>query len=219
MKTAIIIGATGLTGSLLLTKLLTHSDYSKIIIFGRKSVGFTHNKLNEVICDVINIDEQKEQFKADEVFCCIGTTAKKTPNKELYKSIDYGIPLKCAQLSKENNISRLFIISAIGVNPNSSIFYNRIKGKMERDVLKILPNNVTFLQPSLILGNRGEVRIGERIGVVLMKGLSFLMIGPLKKYKAIQAKTIANAMVLLAKQKDINTYYTSEEIQQVGIET
>ncbi len=217
MKTAIVIGATGLTGSLLLGKLLAHPDYSRIIIFTRKSTNLIHHKLTEVICDVLKIKEQNKLFKADEVFCCIGTTAKKAPNKTIYKSIDYGIPLQCAVLCKENDIQRLMIISALGVDANSAIFYNRIKGEMERDVLGVLPHDITFLQPSLILGNRGEVRIGEQIGVVLMKGLSFAMLGPLKKYRAIQADTIANAMVSLAQLDKLNTYYTSEEIERIGI--
>lgn len=216
MKTAIILGATGLTGSILLDNLLNNPSYNNVIIFVRKSVGFTHKKLKEVICDVINIEEQKELFKANEVFCCIGTTAKKTPDKEVYKAIDYGIPVKCAQLCAENSIPRLFVISALGVNVNSSIFYNRTKGEMERDVLAILPNKVTFMQPSLILGNRGDVRVGEQIGSILMTGLSFLMVGPLKKYRAIQAETIANAMVVLAQQKVVITYVPSNEIQRIG---
>ncbi len=121
-KTAIILGATGLTGSLLLEKLINDSRYDTIKIFARKSVNNSSPKVKEFIANIINLDDLKPDFTGDEVYCCIGTTTKKTPDKNLYRDIDYGIPTKSAQLCKENNISTLVVISALGADPQSTIF-------------------------------------------------------------------------------------------------
>ena len=104
MKSAIILGATGLTGSYILNKLLKRNDYSKIIVFSRRELDIVDQKLEVIICDLLNLEEQKEKFKADEVYVCVGTTNNKTPNKKLYRAIDFGIPVTAAQLCRENGI-------------------------------------------------------------------------------------------------------------------
>ena len=105
-KTAIILGASGLTGSLVLKKLLADDRYETIKLFSRKKIGITNSKLIEKVGNLLELENFKEDLVADEVYCCIGTTAKKTPNKELYKDIDFGIPTKAAQLSQINNIEK-----------------------------------------------------------------------------------------------------------------
>jgi uncharacterized protein YbjT (DUF2867 family) len=145
-------------------------------------------------------------------FCCIGTTKAKTPDKETYKKIDYGIPVTAARLTKQNGIEKFIVISAMGAEENSGIFYNKTKGEMERDVLKQNIEKTYILQPSLIVGNRNESRLGEEIAIFFMKTIGFLI--P-KKYKMIKAETIAEAMLVLAKDGYSEHIITSEKIKEI----
>lgn len=207
MKTAIILGATGLTGRLVLQLLLKDDQYGKIKLFSRSSVAMTNSKIEEHLGDVVNLAFFKDDFFADEVYCCVGTTKAKTPDKEVYRKIDFGIPVKAAQLCKENGIDTLIIISALGANAKSNIFYNRTKGEMEDAVLKLQIPKTHLLQPSLIGGKREEKRIGEWIFKQLMRAANLVMAGPLKKYKSIHPNDIAKTMVWLA-----NNEYRQDKI-------
>jgi uncharacterized protein YbjT (DUF2867 family) len=215
-KTAIILGATGLTGGMLLENLLADSSYSKIKLFSRNSVTNKSEKIEEFIIDLLKLNTFKNDFTADEVFCCIGTTAAKTNDKKRYKSIDYGIPVTAAKLAKENNIQTFIVVSSMGANASSTLFYNKIKGEMERDVLKEKIKNTIILRPSLIGGTRDEFRLGERIGKGLMSLLNPLMIGSLEKYKMIHPNKIAICMQKLAKTPKNKTIYSSQEILEIA---
>lgn len=213
MKTAIILGATGLTGGLLLEKLLIDPYFQKIKLFSRSSSEMDSTKIEEHLIDLFQLEKHSEAFKADVVFCCIGTTKAKTPDKETYRKIDHGIPASAAKLAKANGIKTFIVVSAIGANENSSIFYNKTKGEMERDVLNQNIENTFILQPSLIVGNRKESRFGEIMAEGFMKVFGFLV--P-KKYKMIKAETIAEAMRILAKEGYANKMITSEKIQEIA---
>jgi uncharacterized protein YbjT (DUF2867 family) len=218
-KTAIILGATGLTGSLLLETLLKDERYGHVTLFSRNTCGLKHPKLTEYIVDLFEIEHYKEKFKADTVFCCIGTTKSKTSNKETYKKIDYGIPVAAASLCKQNDIETFVVISALGAKKNSKVFYNRIKGKMEAAVLNFNIKNTYILQPSLITGEREEKRIGESMMKFVFNLLKpFLQLGELKRYLPIHPQTIANCMVWLANNDYKSGRIKSKIIQQIGDE-
>lgn len=212
-KTAIILGATGLTGSILLEKLLSDTSFEKIKLFSRSSVDEKSPKIEEHLIDMFQLENHSEAFTADVVFCCIGTTKAKTPNKEIYKKIDYGIPVTAAKLAKQNGIETFIVISAMGADENSSIFYNKTKGEMQRDVLKQNIKNTYILQPSLIVADREENRFGEKIATFFMKTFGFLI--P-KKYKMIKAATIAEAMIVLAKINYSKQIITSEKLKEIA---
>lgn len=215
-KTAIILGATGLTGKLLLQLLLKDNRYGKIKLFSRSSSGIVNPKVEEYLGDVIGLDAFENEFMADEVFCCIGTTKSKTPDKEMYKRIDFGIPTKAAKLCKANGINTLIIVSALGANPKSNIFYNRTKGEMEDVVIRLQIPKTHILQPSLIGGKREEKRIGEWLFKQLMKVANLVLAGPLKKYKSIHPNDIAKAMVWLANNKYERVKIPSDLIQKIS---
>ena len=166
-KTAIIIGASGLTGSILLEKILIDDRYETIKLFSRKKIEGLPLKVIQHTGNLLELERFKVEFTGDEVYCCIGTTTKKTPDKTIYKAIDYGIPVAAAKLSKENSIKTFVVVSALGANAKSSIFYNKTKGEMERDVLAQNIVNTYILQPSIIGGNRKEKRIGEKLGLLI----------------------------------------------------
>ncbi len=212
-KTAIILGATGLTGSILLENLLKDPSYEKIKLFSRSSAEKNSSKIEEHLIDMFQLEDYSEAFKADVVFCCIGTTKANTPDKETYKKIDYGIPVAAAKLAKQNNIETFIVISAMGADENSSVFYNKVKGEMQRDVLKQNVKNTYILQPSLIAGDRNENRFGEKMATFFMGTFGFLI--P-KKYKMIKAETIAEAMPVLAKKGFSKQQINSDEIKQIA---
>ena len=148
-KTAIILGATGLTGGLLLEKLIDDPNYKTIKIFTRRSTNNTSPKIKEYVIDLLALENYKADFTADEVFCCIGTTSSKTKDKSIYKKIDFGIPATAAKLAKENHIETFVVISAMGANKNSRVFYNKTKGEMEQAVLNQQIKHTYILRPSL----------------------------------------------------------------------
>jgi uncharacterized protein YbjT (DUF2867 family) len=215
-KTAIILGASGLTGGIVLEKLLADDRYKTIKLFSRKSIGISNPKIIENIGDIIELENFKNDFTADEVYCCIGTTAKKTPNKELYKNIDFGIPVKAAQLSKSNNIETFLVVSALGANSQSSVFYNKTKGEMEEEVLKQQIPNTFILRPSIIAGNRNESRSIEKIGLFIFKLFNPLLQRKLKKYRAINANSIAQAMINLANSNEPTQIISSDKIEIIA---
>ncbi len=217
-KTAIILGASGLTGSILLEKLIEDDRYDHIKLFSRSKIEISSKKVIQFVGDLLKLDQVKADFTADEVYCCIGTTSKKTPNKILYRAIDYGIPVHAAQLSKENNIPTFLVVSALGADKNSNIFYNKTKGEMEQDVLHQQIKNTFVLRPSLIGGERKESRILEKIGLVIFKIVQPLFIGKLEQYKITTAENIAKAMIHLA-NNTIHTevIITSNDIKKIAI--
>lgn len=218
-KTAILLGATGLTGNLLLQQLLKDDDFQKIILFSRSSVKLQHPKLAEHLIDLFQLENYKGQFHADVVFCCVGTTQKKTPDKETYRKVDFGIPVTAAKLAKQNKIPKMIVVSAIGADKNSRFFYNKTKGEMEEAVLAEEIAETYILRPSLIDGNREESRPFELAWKKVMRLANFIMIGPLKKYRSIQAETIASAMQILSKNNYPKNIIESEEIKEIVSKT
>lgn len=211
-KTAILLGATGLTGSLLFNQLIDDNTFEKIKVFSRSPIGIRSEKVEEYLVDLLKLENQQQHFKGDVVFCCIGTTKAKTPDKNLYRKIDYGIPVTAAGLAKQNDIPKFIVISSLGANPKSSVFYSKTKGEMERDVLNAAIPETYILRPSLIVGKRNENRFGEKLGSIFLNIFGFLI--P-KKYKVIQAKTISKAMLYLGKETYSEEIIPSDEIKKI----
>lgn len=211
-KTAILLGATGLTGGHLLDMLLSDKSYKKVVVFTRRPTKREHPKLEELVIDLLDLKSYQSLFHGEVVFCCIGTTKAKTPNKELYREIDYGIPVDAAELAMQNNIPSFIVISALGANEKSKIYYNRCKGEMEREVLAQGIPHTFILQPSLIVGDREEKRKGENFAKKILDTFNFII--P-KKYKSIQGIDLAKAMLLISKQKYPNTIISSNEIRHI----
>ncbi|QXP56781.1 NAD(P)H-binding protein [Cellulophaga sp. HaHa_2_95] len=212
-KTAIILGATGLTGGLLLERLLHDERYEKIKLFSRSSVAIKNPKIEEHLVDLLALEEHTANFTADEVFCCIGTTKKKTPDNETYRKIDYGIPVAAAKAAKNNGINTFIVISALGASAKSNVFYNKVKGEMEEAVLEQEMTRTFILQPSLIGGDRTEKRTGEWLFKQVMKVVDVLLVGPLKKYRTIAPDTLAAAMIWLANNEYKEARIASDRIK------
>lgn len=214
MKTALIIGSTGLIGSQLLKILLESSEYEKVITFVKRDSGIQHSKLKQHIIDFDKPETYKELVVGDDFFCTIGTTIKNAGSQEAFKKVDFEYPKQFANLALKSNIKQFLIISSLGADANSSNFYLKTKGEIQDFLKNCTFENVSVLQPSLLLGDRKEFRLGEKIGAFFMKLFSFLLIGNLKKYKPIQSEVVAKAMFSIA-QKNYKGYHI---IESNGIE-
>jgi len=175
-----------------------------------------HEKLEEHFCDLLQIEQAEQWFAVDEVYCCIGTTAAKTPDKDLYRRIDFGIPVAAARLCKQAGVGTLLVISAMGADSKSPVFYNRTKGEMEDAVRAVGVERLYILRPSLIGGERKEPRTGESIARSVLQLVEPLMIGGLRKYRAIEPQTIAGAMLWLANSDVPETVLLSDAIEEIG---
>lgn len=215
-KTAIILGASGATGNEVLKLLLEDSRYNSIKLFSRSSIDNPHPKIKEFTVDLFDLEKHQANFIADEVYCCIGTTKAKTPDLETYHKIDYGIPLAAAKLAKQNNIPVFAVISAIRADPKSSIFYSRTKGEMQEAIMSLKIPTTYILQPSLIIAERPDGRLGEKISAAIMKLFNPLFIGSMEKYRSIKAVTIAKAMVWLCNNHYPEVIVKSDELAKLG---
>jgi len=194
MKTAILIGATGLTGSILLKIILDGNEYSKVVIFVRRDTNIRHPKLEQHIIDFDNFESYTDLIKGDDLYCCLGTTIKKAGSQKAFSKIDMEYPVLFAQAGQQNGVKSFSIISSIGSNSKSSNFYLRTKGLCEDSICEIPYESIFVYRPSILDGNRLESRIGEKLGLYLIRILSFLLIGKLRKYKAIKVERLAKAM-------------------------
>lgn len=190
MKTAIIAGATGLTGHELTRLLIEDTRYSKLILLLRTPIESKHEKIKQVI---FNFEQPNTAvLAADEIFCCLGTTIKHAGSKDAFFKVDYEYVSLIARIGFENAVKKFAVISAMGANKSSKIFYNRVKGKMEETVSQIGFKSCFIFRPSLLLGPRNEFRLGEKVAKIFITLFSFAI--P-KKYKAVEAKQVAKAMI------------------------
>ncbi|MFZ4464014.1 MAG: NAD(P)H-binding protein [Bacteroidales bacterium] len=195
---AVIIGASGLVGNQLLKFLLIDKQIDQVISLGRKELPVSSDKLRQIIVDFQNLNEIVENLHADFLFCCVGTTIKTAGSQENFRNVDYEIPKSLAQLAVKHNIGTMIVISSLGADAQSSNFYLRTKGEMEKVVQSYPIQRTVFVQPSLLLGNRNEYRFGERIATVFMQLFSFAFVGSIRKYRAITSENLAKAMIHIA---------------------
>jgi uncharacterized protein YbjT (DUF2867 family) len=198
MKTAIVIGATGLVGVNLVGKLNDSKAYEKVILLVRRKTELNHLKIEEKIIDFDTIDA--DLVKADDIFCAIGTTLKKAGSKENQYKIDCEYPATIAKMGRQNGVKQFILVSSIGADKNSSNFYLRTKGELEEKIAELNYESFIVVRPSFIIGDRKEFRLGEIIGIFFASLFRPLMLGKLKKYRGVHAISIAKKMVKLANE-------------------
>lgn len=216
-KTALIAGATGLIGKELLQFLLNSNEYDKVIAIVRRPVELDHAKLDERVVDFDQLEQSKEIFAVDDVFCCLGTTIKKAKTKEAMWKIDVDYPVAIARLASSQGARKFLLVSSMNADSDSPIFYSKMKGKLEEEIKQIPFETTAIFRPSLLLGDREEFRLGERAAAAIFTKVPFLFAGPLKKFKAIEGRIVASAMYRAA-QRNIQgvTVYPSEQIHEIG---
>ena len=201
MKTAIVIGATGLIGNLLVKKLLNDNRYRAVKVFVRRPTGINHPKLSVYLIDFDQIDKWKSDITGDELFSAMGTTIRKTKSTTLQYKVDVTYQYEFAKAAAENGVKNYFLVSSTGANAKSKIFYMRIKGELDEKVQKLSFNKIRIFRPSLLLGERPEKRFGEKTAERILKIV--VPIFPfLKNQRPIEGEKIANAMISSANNDD-----------------
>jgi len=202
MKTAIVLGANGLVGQELVKQLTENPNYQQIQVLGRRKLALIHDKINYHSFDFNQ--PNSSLLMGDVLFCCLGTTIKKAGSQSEFRKVDFEYVIQSAKIAFGNGTKSMVVITAMGADAQSSIFYNKVKGEVEKELSSIGFDKLVIVRPSLLLGNRSEFRFGERVAQVCVRFINFLI--P-TKYKGIKAEQVAKAMI----------HYESKSSQPVAI--
>lgn len=191
--TAIILGATGLTGSWLLELLLNDERFDEVRALVRRATGVQHPKLRELLVDFDQPDTWQAQVSGDVLFAAFGTTRSRAGGKTLQYKVDYTYQYRVAQVAAENGVKALVLVSSSGADASSAFFYLRMKGELDRDVQQLPFERVRILRPGVLEGLRREHRPLEHYGTIAIK--TFNQVGLFRKYRPIHVRNLAKAMI------------------------
>jgi uncharacterized protein YbjT (DUF2867 family) len=213
-RSALVAGASGLVGGFVLEALLESPLYREVCSLGRRALPQQHPKLTQRTVDFARL-ENEPLPAADDAFCCLGTTIKKAGSQEAFRAVDHDAVLAFAQAARKAGARRFLLVSALGADARSRMFYNRVKGEAEEHLQRLGFESLVHLRPSLLLGERAENRPSERVAIVVAKAL-----GPLLRPfsgRPIEARTVARAMVVLARDSAGGVRVVpSGELQELG---
>ena len=191
----LVDGGTGLVGMTLLRQLSNVKTFTSVTSLGRSPLPEEIPGVDHRMVDLW--DDLPEDVQPDVLFCALGTTIKQAGSEKEFMRIDHDLPVHLAKASRQRGASTCVVVSAMGADPDSRVFYNRVKGEMENDLARLGYPNLSIVRPSLLLGDRDESRPGEEAASLLMQ--TFTWIIP-KKWRAVKASDVAAVMILLALQ-------------------
>lgn len=206
LKTALVLGATGLVGKALVEQLCRDRRYQTVTCLVRKPLSkdfFTVNaanvaKLQPIVVDFENLEDYQGYFGCQHIYVCLGTTIKKAGNKSAFRKVDFEYVHIAAQLARAQRAISFVWISSVGANAKSNNFYLRVKGELENAIINMSGlDNACAVRPSLLLGEREEMRPAEKLASMLSPWLSPMMLGGLSKYKPVQVTDVAAQMIRL----------------------
>lgn len=218
MGTALMAGAGGLVGAELLRLLLAAEEYERVIALGRRRLEVAHPKLAQVAADFAALEQVTADLRCVDAYCCLGTTIKAAGSQAAFRAVDHAAVLAFAWAAQRAGAQRFFVVSALGADAGSRFFYNRVKGETE-DALQVLGfATLAVFRPSLLLGRRAQARWGERVLAALLWLAEPLLLGRLRKYRAIPAEVVARAMVRCScgRSGQGGLVFLSDEIQDLG---
>jgi uncharacterized protein YbjT (DUF2867 family) len=218
MPIALIAGATGLVGRCLLRQLLDTPEYDRVIALGRRTPDLVHPKLVFVVADFSELEKVTTDLSCDDVFCCLGSTIKRAGSRENFRAVDHGAVLALAWAARRSGARRFFLVSSLGADATSRLFYNRVKGETEEALQVLGFSTLGIFRPSLLLGPRREFRLGERVSAGILWLAEPLLLGRLRQYRAIRAEVVARAMLRCSFGRPDQgvLVYASDEIQDLG---
>ena len=218
-KSALVAGGTGLVGNHLVNLLVQSNEFNTVKVLVREGSSLTKDGVTTIEVNYDHFTEYEEKVEADVIFCCLGTTINKAGSKENFRKVDFTFPVELAKMSLKNGSKQFNIITAGGANSDSLFFYSRVKGDVERSIAGSGFRATNIFRPSLLLGKRNEKRFGELAGSVIAKIINPVMIGSMRKYRAIEAEIVAKAMIRISLAETSGFHvYESDKIQKLGEE-
>lgn len=214
-KTALIFGSTGLVGSELLKIILSSPQYQRVIAFTRSPIDTRHYKLSNIIVDFDRLEMVAHKFIGDDLYLCLGTTMKKAGSKEAFYKVDFTYNFEVARMAALNKVNQLLLVSSVGADPDSSIFYSQVKGKLENSVITLPFWSIHIFRPSLLLGQRNEFRPAEAVSAIFARGINAIGSRFLGKYMPVEAQDVALSMVHAASvlNKGIHLYPSDKIVE------
>jgi uncharacterized protein YbjT (DUF2867 family) len=197
--TALIVGATGLVGGLCLKTLLEAEDYQRVIALTRRAIAVQHPRLVPMTVDFDKLDEI-DPFPTADVFCALGTTIRRAGSQHAFLKVDFEYARNVAVRSSAAGAKQFVLVSSVGADPKSRNFYLRVKAELEKAIGALPFESVHFFRPSFLIGKRTETRLAESVGGAIARALQFALAGKLRKYRPIQAETLAAAMLAAARE-------------------
>ena len=215
-----LIGATGLVGGELLLMLSQIPEVKALKAVTRRPLGKIPPRTDNIVMNFDHLESHAEALKADVFVCCLGSTIKKAGTQKEFRKVDYDYVMTFGRIAEKVGAKKFLVVSAMGADAQSNFFYNKVKGEMERDLKALKIPQIEIFQPSLILGQRKEHRTGKALAQRLSPLFNGLLVGPLKRYRPIQATDIAKAMTIaiLDFHPGVHTY-KSDKIQRIVDET
>lgn len=201
-RTALLAGATGLVGGELLRLLAARRDYDQVRVLGRTPPPREGGTIRYVHTDFSDLDALGAELASETVFCCLGTTIRKAGSEAAFERVDYHMVVDLARAAKKAGARKFLVVSAAGASARSPAFYPRVKARMEQAVGDVGFEAVHILRPSLLLGDRAELRPAERLFQWLAPVYSPFLRGPLRRYRPVSATDVAAAMLTLADRPD-----------------
>lgn len=199
-RTALLAGATGLVGRHVLQLLLEDDTWSRVVTVGRRTTPLRHEKLEQRVLDLGAIEAQGDLPRVDDIFCCLGTTIKQAGSQAAFRRVDHDFVTGLARVGLRLGASQFLLVSAIGADPESRVFYSRVKGEVETAVRRLPYRAIQIFRPGLLLGKRDEFRLGERVAMLVTPLLQPLFMSRLRRYRSIKASDVARAMVQVARE-------------------
>lgn len=217
--TAVVAGATGMMGRQLVRLLLKDPAYQRVVVLVRRSTGISHPKLVEkqVSFDRLESELDASLLKDADVFCTLGTTMKQAGSKEAFRKVDHQYPLALAKAALQQGAASYVIVTAMWASERSWMFYTRVKGQLEQDLLSLGLPRLVILRPSLLLGDREDESFSDRATDRVFRLIDPLLIGPLARMKAIQCKDVAQAMIKMAHESGPAVEVLESEVIKVKV--
>jgi uncharacterized protein YbjT (DUF2867 family) len=213
----ILVGASGLIGSNLLSELIQSEEISEVLLLIRKSTGISNPKVKELILNFDELNTYSSEIQGDIMYSCLGTTKRETPDSKLYRKIDLEYPLNLAKLGLKNGLSQFHVISSLGADSESSNSYLKLKGELEQELKKLDIPSLHIYQPSFLIGDRKKNRLADKIMKPIFRLINPLLIGKLKKYRSIKAADVAKVMLSQSIKDLKGTFiYPSIQIQELA---
>ncbi len=212
MKTAIVIGATGVTGRPLTRYLLKGDSYDRVIAFSRKPMEIEHGKLDNPLVDFSAMDDWAQEIRGDDIFSALGTTLKQAGSKAAQYEVDYHYQANACRAAADNGVKRLFLVSSPSADARSPIFYTRMKGELDDFVATLGFETLVYFKPSIIEGDRPEGRVGEKVGGAVARFAAAWIPG-MSRYRPISGEELARAICNCATRPLMNGVHTFELAQ------